>query len=108
MSRQKPGAINTAVLGTAAALRAAGVQVLPITGRQHVVVTTTADHAGDAPRTGRLRGNSDDRHRPVCGGAAGSCTVTQSPPAARGVRLRVPSCAWAMLLTMARPRPTPA
>src|SRR5215216_2605801 len=27
-----------------------------------------------------------DRHRPVCGGAAGSCTVTRSPPAARGVR----------------------
>ena len=44
----------------------------------------------------------------VCGGAAGSCTVTQSPPAARGVRVRVPSCAWVMLLTMARPRPTPA
>ncbi len=45
---------------------------------------------------------------PVCGGAAGSCTVTQSPPAARGVRVRVPSCAWVMLLTIARPRPTPA
>jgi hypothetical protein len=28
---------------------------------------------------------------PVCGGAVGSCTVTQSPPAARGVRVRVPS-----------------
>jgi len=26
---------------------------------------------------------------------------------ARGVRVRVPSCAWAMLLTMARPRPAP-
>ena len=33
--------------------------------------------------------------------------MTQSPPAARGVRVRVPSCAWVMLLTMARPRPTP-
>ena len=41
-------------------------------------------------------------------GAAGSCTVTRSPPAARGVRVRVPSCAWVMLLTIARPRPTPA
>jgi len=49
-----------------------------------------------------------DRHLSVCDGAAGSCTVTQSPPAARGVRARVPSCAWAMLLTIARPRPTPA
>ena len=38
----------------------------------------------------------------------GSRTVTQSPPAARGVRVRVPSCAWVMLLTIARPRPTPA
>ena len=44
-----------------------------------------------------------------CSGvAAGSCTVTQSPPAVRGVRVRVPSCAWVMLLTIARPRPTPA
>src|SRR5204863_10075464 len=42
------------------------------------------------------------------GGAAGSCTVTRSPPASRGVRVRVPSCAWVMLLTIARPRPTPA
>jgi hypothetical protein len=41
-------------------------------------------------------------------GAAGSSTVTRSPPAARGVRVRVPSCAWVMLLTIARPRPTPA
>ncbi|MCW2963135.1 MAG: hypothetical protein JWO17_387 [Actinomycetia bacterium] len=48
------------------------------------------------------------RHLPVCGGAAGSCTVTRSPPAARGVRVRVPSCAWVMLLTIARPRPSPA
>jgi hypothetical protein len=53
-------------------------------------------------------GNSPDRHLPVCGGAAGSCTVTRSPPASRGVRVRVPSCAWVMLLTIARPRPTPA
>src|SRR3981081_2158916 len=43
-------------------------------------------------------GNSRDRHLPLCGGAAGSCTVTQSPPAARGVRVRVPSCAWVMRL----------
>src|SRR5919112_999895 len=42
------------------------------------------------------------------GGAAGKCTVTRSPPAARGVRVRVPSCAWVMLLTIASPRPTPA
>ena len=57
------------------------------------------------------------RHLPVCGGAAdlpvclgaaGSCTVTRSPPAARGVRMRVPSCASVMLLTIARPRPAPA
>src|SRR5438477_1387076 len=53
-------------------------------------------------------GNSPDRHLPVGGGAAGSCTVTRSPPAARGVRVRVPSCAWVMLWTIARPRPTPA
>lgn len=46
--------------------------------------------------------------RYVCGGAAGSSTVTQSPPAARGVRLRVPSWACAMLLAIARPSPTPA
>src|SRR6266508_1631498 len=44
----------------------------------------------------------------VCGGAAGSCTVTRSPPAGRGVRVSVPLCAWVMLLTIARPRPTPA
>jgi hypothetical protein len=49
-----------------------------------------------------------DRHLSVCGGAAGSCTVTWSPPAGRGVRVRVPSCAWVMLLTIARPRPTSA
>src|SRR5215467_997375 len=36
------------------------------------------------------------------GGPAGSCTVTRSPPAALGVRVRVPSCASVMLLTMAR------
>ena len=34
--------------------------------------------------------------------------MTQSPPAARGVRVRAPSCACVMLLTIARPRPTPA
>ena len=40
-------------------------------------------------------------------GAAGSRTVTQSPPAGRAVRVSVPPCAWAMLLTIARPRPMP-
>jgi len=58
-------------------------------------------------RRGRC-GHCVERHLSVCGGAAGSCTVTQSPPAARGVRVRVPSCAWVMLVTIARPRPTPA
>jgi hypothetical protein len=38
----------------------------------------------------------------------GSCTVTRRPPSFRGVRVRVPLCAWVMLLTIARPRPTPA
>jgi len=33
-------------------VRAGGVQVLHITGPQHVVVTTTADHVGHARRTG--------------------------------------------------------
>jgi hypothetical protein len=32
-----------------------------------------------------------DHHLPVCAGAAGSCTVTQSPPSARGMRVRAPS-----------------
>src|SRR3989442_12014199 len=51
-----------------------------------------------------------DRHRPVwaCGGAAGRCTVTRSPPSARGLTVSVPSWAWVMLLTIASPRPTPA
>jgi hypothetical protein len=51
MSRHKPGAISAAMPGAAAALRAAGVQVQHVTGPQHVVVTTTADHVGDARRT---------------------------------------------------------
>ena len=34
--------------------------------------------------------------------------VTRRPPPSRGVRVRVPSCASAMLLTMASPSPTPA
>ena len=38
----------------------------------------------------------------------GSCTMTRSPPSARGVRVMVPWCASVMLLTIARPRPTPA
>ena len=36
------------------------------------------------------------------------CTVTQSPPSRRGAMVSVPSWAWVMLLTIARPRPTPA
>ena len=48
------------------------------------------------------------RRSPPAARAAGSRTVTQSPPAGRGTMVSVPSCAWAMLLTMARPRPTPA
>jgi NADPH:quinone reductase-like Zn-dependent oxidoreductase len=40
--------------------------------------------------------------------AAGSSTVTRIPPAGRAVRVSAPSCAWVMLLTIARPRPTPA
>jgi hypothetical protein len=40
-------------------------------------------------------------------GAGGRRTVALSPPAARGVSVTVPSCTWARLLTMARPRPTP-
>ena len=54
------------------------------------------------------RGADRPRRAQERAGAAGSCTVTRSPPAARGVRVRVPSWAWVMLLTMARPRPTPA
>ena len=45
---------------------------------------------------------------PGFGYPLGNCTVTRSPPAARGVSVRRPSCAWVMLLTIARPRPTPA
>jgi hypothetical protein len=75
--------------------------------------TTRARPWGNVGGRGHRRvrgpyGSSPDRHLPVCGGAAGSCTVTRSPPAGRGVRVRVPSCAWVMLLTIARPRPTPA
>ena len=33
--------------------------------------------------------------------------MTPRPPSARGVSVRVPSWAWVMLRTMARPRPTP-
>jgi UDP-N-acetylglucosamine:LPS N-acetylglucosamine transferase len=40
---QGAGAINAAVSGAAAALRAAGVQVLHITGRQHVVEVPERD-----------------------------------------------------------------
>jgi hypothetical protein len=44
----------------------------------------------------------------TCRPATGSRTVTQSPPSARGLSESVPSCACTMLLTIARPRPTPA
>ena len=44
----------------------------------------------------------------LCSTRRGSWTVTQRPPVGRGVMMRVPSCAWVMLLTIARPRPTPA
>src|SRR2546423_1700345 len=61
-------------------------------------------------RRAASRGNAaaNPRHLPACGGAGGSRTVTRSPPAARGVMVRVPSCAWVMVLTIASPRPTPA
>jgi len=54
--------------------------------------------------------HSAESHLPESDGAAdtGSCTVTRSPPSGRGARVRVPSCACVMLLTIARPRPTPA
>ena len=76
--------------------------------------TRPSSSASSRPAASEPRHNTSEtdrspgRHLPVFGGAAGSCTVTQSPPAARGVRVRVPSCAWVMLLTIARPRPTPA
>jgi TPR repeat protein len=47
-------------------------------------------------------------HSYAVSSTAGSRTVTRSPPSARGERVTVPSCACAMLLTIARPRPTPA
>ena len=40
--------------------------------------------------------------------SAGKLHRDAEPAAARGARVRVPSWAWAMLLTIARPRPTPA
>jgi UDP-N-acetylglucosamine--N-acetylmuramyl-(pentapeptide) pyrophosphoryl-undecaprenol N-acetylglucosamine transferase len=43
---QGAGAINAAVSGAVAALRAAGVQVLHITGPQHVVEVPDGDPAG--------------------------------------------------------------
>lgn len=49
-----------------------------------------------------LRCARSGRHLPVCDGAAGSWTVTRSPPAGRGVSVRVPSCAWAILRTNRR------
>src|SRR5947208_15615476 len=65
------------------------------------------DHDCALPTLGSSCGLSDSLV-PFGVGAAASSTVTQSPPAVRGVRVRDPSCAWVMLLTMARPRPTPA
>jgi hypothetical protein len=46
--------------------------------------------------------------QPPSGGAAGSWTLTRSPPSDRALRVRVPSWARVMLWTIARPSPTPA
>ena len=64
----------------------------------NVVVLRTAFHESGA-------GPLVIRQRAVA--AAGTCTVTMSPPPERGVRATVPSWASTMLLTIARPRPTP-
>ena len=70
------------------------------------LIADSAVSARLEPAWRRVRA-SPDRHQPACGGA-GSCTVTRSPPAALGATARVPSCAWVILFTIARPRPTPA
>ena len=53
--------------------------------------STTRTSSGSATCAARRGSSSSWRRRSA--DAAGSCTVTQSPPAARGVRVRVPSCA---------------
>ncbi len=65
--------------------------------RRILAYVDTAHH----PR-GR-RGVDHDRGD-VC---AGSSTVMRRPPVSRGVRVRAPSCARVMVVTMAKPRPTP-
>ncbi|MEU5849734.1 UDP-N-acetylglucosamine--N-acetylmuramyl-(pentapeptide) pyrophosphoryl-undecaprenol N-acetylglucosamine transferase [Saccharopolyspora shandongensis] len=63
---QGAGAINTAVSGAAAALRAAGVQVLHITGPRHTVDVPSGRPADPALRRRPLRRRNDrrpDAHR---------------------------------------------
>ena len=90
------------------------IVVLPGFGAVGAGRTPLDEHTAERPNKpliGRIRRSHRpraDRYLLVCGGAAGSCTVTQRPPAARGARVRIPSCARVMLLTIARPRPTPA
>ena len=102
--------------------RRAVVQLLgrdPAPGRRSRARLRDRDVSPDAncarTRTPRSRGELQvgaTRVRPQAatpvGGAVGSCTVTRSPPDCRGVRVSVPPCAWVMLWTIARPRPTPA
>ena len=59
-------------------------------------------------RAGALAADVDLVRQALTMIAQATVTVAQRPPAARGVRVRVPSWAWVMLLTIARPRPTPA
>jgi hypothetical protein len=76
-----------------------------------VSIRTTASGGTTRSRTSRIRTPTSIfrlRRQPACGEAAGRCTVTQSPPPGLATRVRVPSCACVMLLTMARPSPTPA
>lgn len=61
---------------------------------------TRLSHAGPG-------GNLSAPQASPCDGAVGSRTVTRRPPAVRGVRVRVPSCARATLSTIAKPRPAP-
>src|SRR5258708_13109549 len=72
---------------------------LPPHGPSHLAIPGGVKGPGDQVQA---------RDLPVCVGVAGSCTVTWSPPSVRGVMVSVPSCAWVMLLTIARPRPPPA
>ena len=85
-----------------------GARQMLATALQAEVIAYVEAFAGEVDEHGRrlVVRNGYHAEREVVT-AAGSCTVTQSPPAARGVRVRVPSCAWVMLTTIARPRPTP-